>query len=730
MSTHIESTWKVNRSEPQIVSDALGMVAAAGADGGLVGQATTTTFSNTGAHEHRASFFYTVAILFTISTLFMSAGCLSRKSGCKTECQDGSVCRGRLCISLCSSDKDCVGPEFDVPHFCNADVCEPSSCGDGVRQGIEECDDGNNDDRDACTSACIAASCGDRLLRADVVDTTLPEYEVCDDGNTDDNDACTSSCEPARCGDGYTRTDVVGSSTEGYEACDDANDNDDDDCTNDCRLNCGNGELNSEEACDDDNTNDEDSCTNSCELASCGDGIVRTDVLDTQDPAYEVCDDGNNDDADACTSTCREAQCGDGIQRKDLSLLDPGFEACDDGNDDDWDGCLSTCVLPTCGDGITRVDLAYGEVGAEVCDSDKPTCNDQCMLTGKMTGSCGNFVDVDGDGIFEKRTQTTYNADGKMLQRIGRDAEGVVISKSTMTYDAAGNSIRYEQDQDGNGVLDYVAVYTRDSNGVLRGRVEDRDNDLDGTWDLQMTYTYNANGDMLTQAQDNNRDGSVDALTTNFYNANGTLIKSELDWGGNGSAEYRTTYSLNGRVVTRNSLSNNTVTNSTVTTSDANGRVVERTTDSNGDGTVNMRDSYLYNSEGAILSYIQDTNADGTADYTQTTVYTYNGDGKPLTSKQTDTNGVYENATYTYDDNGNLARLRYDNSTGTDTWVYGYDVNGRRTRTARDTGSNGSIDEESTQLYNEYGQILRNTQDPDGDGETPPSLWVTDYSCW
>ena len=37
------------------------------------------------------------------------------------------------------------------------------------------CDDGNQDDNDACTNACAPASCGDTIVQADV--------EECDDGN-------------------------------------------------------------------------------------------------------------------------------------------------------------------------------------------------------------------------------------------------------------------------------------------------------------------------------------------------------------------------------------------------------------------------------------------------------------------------------------------------------------------------------------------------------------------
>jgi hypothetical protein len=50
--------------------------------------------------------------------------------------------------------------------------------------------------------------------------------EECDDGNVEDADACTAACTVAFCGDGVKQ--------DGVEECDDGNDVDDDFCTNDC----------------------------------------------------------------------------------------------------------------------------------------------------------------------------------------------------------------------------------------------------------------------------------------------------------------------------------------------------------------------------------------------------------------------------------------------------------------------------------------------------------------
>lgn len=93
-------------------------------------------------------------------------------------------------------------------------------CGDGVRQGGEECDNGydNSDSRpDACRMNCKLPSCGDR-----VADTG----EECDDGNANSDtiaNACRTNCEEPRCGDGIL-------DYEFGEVCDDGNTNEYDGC--------------------------------------------------------------------------------------------------------------------------------------------------------------------------------------------------------------------------------------------------------------------------------------------------------------------------------------------------------------------------------------------------------------------------------------------------------------------------------------------------------------------
>ena len=71
-----------------------------------------------------------------------------------------------------------------------APIVAPRSCGDGIIDTAEECDDGNTDDCDGCSSAChaeIGLVCGDGI--------PYPACgQSCDDGNLVDRDGCSATC--------------------------------------------------------------------------------------------------------------------------------------------------------------------------------------------------------------------------------------------------------------------------------------------------------------------------------------------------------------------------------------------------------------------------------------------------------------------------------------------------------------------------------------------------------
>jgi choice-of-anchor A domain-containing protein len=92
------------------------------------------------------------------------------------------------------------------------------------------------------------------------------EYgEQCDDGNTNNGDGCSSTCqiEPSKCGN---------RNVEPGEQCDDGNTDNGDGCSSTCQYEpkCGNGKIEPGEQCDDGNTEDGDGCSATC---TCEDDI-------------------------------------------------------------------------------------------------------------------------------------------------------------------------------------------------------------------------------------------------------------------------------------------------------------------------------------------------------------------------------------------------------------------------------------------------------------------------
>jgi cysteine-rich repeat protein len=91
-------------------------------------------------------------------------------------------------------------------------VTTVGTCGNGVVDAGEECDDGNGGNGDGCDEDCRPSACGNGLVGID---------EECDDGNTLDGDACSSLCRHPEVG------------------CDDCLDNDGNGLVDGADPNCG-----------------------------------------------------------------------------------------------------------------------------------------------------------------------------------------------------------------------------------------------------------------------------------------------------------------------------------------------------------------------------------------------------------------------------------------------------------------------------------------------------------
>lgn len=150
------------------------------------------------------------------------------------ECDDQNLSDGDGCLSTCVLAKcgdgalwigveECDDGPFNSNGAQCTLACKFNICGDGnLWQGVEECDPGPGQIGPGmeCLTGCVQNGCGD---------ADPGPGEECDDGNADNTDDCTTMCLAATCGDGFVWA--------GVEDCDDQNNEDNDACHNDCSAN-------------------------------------------------------------------------------------------------------------------------------------------------------------------------------------------------------------------------------------------------------------------------------------------------------------------------------------------------------------------------------------------------------------------------------------------------------------------------------------------------------------
>jgi cysteine-rich repeat protein len=248
------------------------------------------------------------------------AGCGNGIKTDREQCDDHNVTDGDGCDSNCTwtrcgngiatAGEECDGTFFCSP-FCtcaaaytpdplNRGFCVPVVCGNGSREGLEACDDGNVSNGDGCSSICMVEpgyTCSFFIIH-DMCKTTCGDgikaaTEACDDGNLIDGDGCDSNCRVTGCGNGIVA---------GEEQCEDGDAVDGDGCDSNCTATaCGNGVLTAGETCDDGNLISGDGCDSNCTPTACGNGILTAD---------EACDDGNMTSSDGCDWDCSPTVCG------------------------------------------------------------------------------------------------------------------------------------------------------------------------------------------------------------------------------------------------------------------------------------------------------------------------------------------------------------------------------------------------------------------------------------
>lgn len=262
-----------------------------------------------------------------------------------------------------------------------------SVCGNGTKEGTEQCDDGNTNNDDACSNLCLLPVCGNNVREWN---------EQCDIGTNNGKpwSACTSQCINAgvasTCGNGIR---------EWNEQCDDGNTSNTDSCSTSCTTLGATGPACRVQAFDSYGSIPL-TTTLSCTGAQVGRTVIiitkNNALIDTSETSNKTFTfneagrytircypDAANNQSNSCTTVINvDGQCWN-------SIVESG-EQCDDGNTNNYDACSNACRVSgsTCWNGV----LDSGEQCDDGNNNSNDTCTNICQTSTPNTWPMGAFV--------------------------------------------------------------------------------------------------------------------------------------------------------------------------------------------------------------------------------------------------------------------------------------------------------------------------------------------------
>jgi hypothetical protein len=316
-------------------------------------------------------------------------------------------------------------------------------------------------------------------------------------------------------------------------------------------------------------------------------------------------------------------------------------------------------------------------------------------------------VDNNADSVIDTITTYTYDAKGN-LTKTERDnnADGVIDDRTSVGFDGNANRVLNEFDNNGDGLVDGRNVSIYDDNGNLT--TIERDNTANGVVDSRTQFSYDNFGDNTLIEEDTNADGVVDSRTTYAYDADGNQILVEDDDDANGAVDSRRT-----------------------NTYDADGNLIKVEDDNDADGVVDSRRIASYDANGNRTLLELDNNADGAVDARNTSTYDVNGDNVLFESDTNADGSVDYRQTYTHDAFGNILTIETDtNGDGvTDAIVtYSYDAIGNRLKLETDSNADGVVDSTDTSTYDANGNLTMEEGDSNGDGVADSRTLIQSYT--
>lgn len=186
--------------------------------------------------------------------------------------------------------------------------------------------------------------------------------------------------------------------------------------------------------------------------------------------------------------------------------------------------------------------------------------------------------DSDSDGVADFRQIFINDEKGRWTElRLDYGANGEVDLIETRILDDAGRELRVETDKDADGITDAISVSTYNEAGQIVRR--EYDGDADGVADDVAVSVYDESGRRLRYEVDSDGDGIIDSVWASSYDAAGNEVSS--------SVAHRTEGLMNADFSSYND----------------EGQIVMKEWDNDGDGVVDGRRIYLYDSEGLLLSW-------------------------------------------------------------------------------------------------------------------------------
>ncbi len=237
-----------------------------------------------------------------------------------------------------------------------------ATCGDGILESGESCDDGNLTDSDGCSASCQIEAPPTTTTTTTVPvcgNGTLESGEGCDDGNVADGDCCNSSCQLA---------------TEGDPCADDG-------------FSCTSDSCDATGTCQhqgDDQVCDDGWWCNGAEVCDSGSGCQAGTSPDCND-GISCTVDACNERADVCVSMPAHYLCSDGLFCNGSEICDT-TSGCVDGTDIDCSSLDNGCRDPWCDEDSdscqaisTNAGLACDHI--DICVSDAICTEGACFGT-------------------------------------------------------------------------------------------------------------------------------------------------------------------------------------------------------------------------------------------------------------------------------------------------------------------------------------------------------------